>query len=245
MLEYPVSVSFMNNSIGKAITALKSGGNIMIRDFASRENETDLVIAAEHVNPEIVSKFRTDGGGLLCLAVTAEFAAHIGVPYFNDLLKATGKDYPTLKKMSDFESPYGGRPAFSITINHRDTYTGITDWDRALTISEFSKFYLEVAAGGLDPKEEFVSRFRCPGHVHLLIASAGLLSERPGHTEMSIFLTQIAGLAPMSTICEMLDANTHRALSIDDSISYAKKHSIPIIMGDQIIEYYNKNRGKQ
>ncbi len=235
----------MGNSFDEAITTLKSGGSIMIRDFASRENETDLVIAAEHVNPEIVSRFRTDGGGLLCLAVTTEFAEEIGIPYFNDLLKATGQEYPTLKKMSDFESPYGGRPAFSITINHRDTYTGITDWDRALTISEFSKFYRDVTAGGLDPKEEFVSRFRCPGHVHLLIASRGLLSERPGHTEMSVFLTQIAGLAPMSTICEMLDAKTHRALSIEDSISYAKKNSIPILMGDQIIEHYNKNRGKQ
>ena len=234
----------MGNSIDEAITTLKSGGSIMIRDFASRENETDLVVAAEHVNPEIVSRFRTDGGGLLCLAVTTEFAEEIGIPYFNDLLKATGQEYPTLKKMSDFESPYGGRPAFSITINHRDTYTGITDWDRALTISEFSKFYRDVIAGGLDPKEEFVSRFRCPGHVHLLIASRGLLSERPGHTEMSVFLTQIAGLAPMSTICEMLDAKTHRALSIEDSISYAKKNSIPILMGDQIIENYNKNRGK-
>jgi len=232
----------MDNSIGEAIATLKNGGHIMIRDFASRENETDLVIAAEHVNPEIVSRFRTDGGGLLCLAVTTEFADNIGIPYFNDLLKATGKEYPTLKKMSDFESPYGGRPAFSITINHRDTYTGITDWDRALTISEFAKFYRDVNAGGLDPKEEFVSRFRCPGHVHLLIASGGLLSERPGHTEMSVFLTQLSGLAPMSTICEMLDANTHRALSIEDSISYAKKHAVPILMGDQILEHYEKNK---
>ena len=59
---------------------------------------------------------------------------------------------------------------------------------------------------------------------------------------MSVFLTQISGLAPMSTICEMLDANTHRALSIEDSISYAKKHAVPILMGDQILEHYEKNK---
>ncbi|MFQ6010989.1 MAG: 3,4-dihydroxy-2-butanone-4-phosphate synthase [Nitrososphaerales archaeon] len=234
----------MDNTVSEAISALKGGRKIMIRDFASRENETDLMMAAEHVDPEAVSTLRTDGGGLLCLALSTEFAKQIGTPYFNDLLKAAKNEYPTMTKLSDFESPYGGRPAFSITINHRDTYTGITDWDRATTISEFSKFYRDVDAGGFDPKEEFVSRFRCPGHVHLLIASGGLLSERVGHTEMSVYLTQAAGLAPLATICEMLDEKTHRALTIENSISYAKRNSIPILMGDQIIEHYNEKRGK-
>ena len=107
---------------------------------------------------------------------------------------------------------------FSITINHVNTYTGITDYDRALTISSLAKICKELQSEEDNNKimmiEEFQNNFRTPGHVPILIASKGLLNERKGHTEMSVLLTKIANITNVTTICEMLDPNNYKALSV-------------------------------
>ena len=124
----------------------------------------------------------------------------------------------------------------SISINHKQTYTGITDRDRALTIKEMSTLYQKE-----NPKQFFNSTFKTPGHVPLLIASNGLLSSRTGHTEMSVYLTQLANLSPITAICEMMDSETYSALSVDKAEKYAKENAIPFIDGKELLEFSKVN----
>jgi 3,4-dihydroxy 2-butanone 4-phosphate synthase len=129
-------------------------------------------------------------------------------------------------------APYGDHPTFSISVNHYQTYTGITDKDRSLTIREMANIFSVE-----NKKKKFVSSFKTPGHVPLLIASKGLLAKRQGHTEMSVYLTQIAGLTPVTAICEMMDAQTYTALSVDKAEKYAKQNAIPLIDGKELLEF--------
>ena len=87
------------------------------------------------------------------------------------------------------------------------------------------------------PKKQFTSSFKTPGHVPLLLASDGLLSSRKGHTEMSIYLTKLANLQPVSAICEMMDAETYAALSVEKAKKYAKENAIPFIDGKKLYEF--------
>jgi len=88
-----------------------------------------------------------------------------------------------------------------------------------------------------NPKKQFVSSFKTPGHIPLLLASDGLLSSRKGHTEMSIYLTKLAKLHPVSAICEMMDAETYAALSVEKAKKYAKENAIPFLYGKELYEF--------
>ena len=138
---------------------------------------------------------------------------------------------PIFAKLSTGKSPYGDNPSFSISVNHRDTYTGITDVDRALTISKMAEVFKKIDSGGA---EEFARNFRAPGHVPILIASKGLLQERKGHTELCVYLTQLAELTPVVAICEMLDSTTYRALSSRKAKIYSDKAAIPLLEASQL-----------
>ena len=140
------------------------------------------------------------------------------------------------KNMIMGTAPYGDHPTFSLTINHKQTYTGITDRDRALTIKEMATLYKKD-----NPKQIFNSNFKTPGHVPLLLASNGLLSSRTGHTEMSVYLTQLANLSPITAICEMMDSETYSALSVDKAEKYAKENAIPFIDGKELLEFSKVN----
>lgn len=216
--------------LGSAIQSLKRGEFVLLYDSAGRENEIDMVVAAEFATPEHVARMRQHAGGLLCLAVDDSFAQSLGLRYMHDIL--SGSFDPHYKEMIMGLAPYGDRPTFSISINHYQTYTGITDRDRALTISEMAKLYKIE-----NPKNKFVSSFKTPGHVPLLIASNGLLSKRQGHTEMSVYMAKIAELTPVTAICEMMDAETYSALSVDKAAKYAKQNAIPFVDGSELIEY--------
>ena len=146
----------------------------------------------------------------------------------HDILAESSTD----KEMIMGLAPYGDRPTFSISVNHYQTYTGITDKDRSLTIQEMAKIF-DVE----NKKKKFVSSFKTPGHVPLLLASKGLLETRQGHTEMSIYLTKLAGLTPVTAICEMMDAETYTALSVRKAEKYAKQNAIPLIDGKELLEY--------
>ena len=217
-------------SFDQAIESLKRGEFVLLFDSAGRENEIDMVVAAENITPEHVARMRQHAGGLLCLAIDNYFGKNLGLRYMHDLL-SDSFDSQT-KEMIMGLAPYGDHPTFSISINHYQTYTGITDRDRALTIKEMSNLY-DVE----NPKNKFISSFKTPGHVPLLIASEGLISRRQGHTEMSIYLTQIAGLKPVTAICEMMDAETYSALSVKKAEKYAKQNAIPLIDGKELLEY--------
>lgn len=215
-------------SLESGLQSLKRGEFVLLFDSAGRENEIDLVAAAEFVTPEHVARMRQHAGGLLCIAIDNEFANSLGLRYMHDILADSSTD----KEMIMGLAPYGDRPTFSISINHYQTYTGITDKDRSLTISEMAKI-LEVD----NKKKKFVSTFKTPGHVPLLLASKGLLETRQGHTEMSIYLTKLAGLKPVTAICEMMDAETYTALSIEKAEKYAKQNGLPLIDGKELLEF--------
>ena len=119
---------------------------------------------------------------------------------------------------------------------HYQTYTGITDKDRALTIKEMANIYNVE-----NRQKKFSSSFKTPGHVPLLISSKGLLSTRKGHTEMSVYLAQTAGLTPVTAICEMMDAETYSALSVEKAEKFAKQNGIPLIDGKELLEYAKVN----
>ena len=220
-------------SLENGLESLKRGEFVLLFDSAGRENEIDMVVAAEFITPEHVARMRQNAGGLLCIALENNFAKSLELQYMHEILSSSSISN---KEMIMGLAPYGDYPTFSLSVNHYQTYTGITDKDRALTIMEMANIY------NIENKQKkFVSSFKTPGHVQLLIASEGLLASRQGHTEMSVYLTQIAGLTPVTAICEMMDAETYSALSVDKAEKFGKQHGIPLIDGKELLEYAKVN----
>ena len=215
-------------SLESSLQSLKRGEFVLLFDSAGRENEIDMVVAAEYVTPEHVARMRQHAGGLLCIAIDSDFGNSLGLRYMHDILAESSTD----KEMIMGLAPYGDRSTFSISINHYQTYTGITDNDRSMTIREMAKIF------NVDnKKKKFISSFKTPGHVPLLLASKGLLQNRQGHTEMSVYLTKLANLTPVTAICEMMDAETYTALSLEKAEKYARQNAIPLIDGKELLEY--------
>ena len=219
-----------------AISSLKRGEFVMIHDSDGRENEIDMVVAAEFVTPEHIVRMSKHAGGLICLAIDDSLAEKLQLQYMHNMLSSSDQLDDESKNMIMGTAPYGDHPTFSLTINHKQTYTGITDRDRALTIKEMATLYKKD-----NPKQIFNSNFKTPGHVPLLLASNGLLSSRTGHTEMSVYLTQLANLSPITAICEMMDSETYSALSVDKAEKYAKENAIPFIDGKELLEFSKVN----
>ena len=204
-----------------AVDAFARGEPVLIHDAADREGETDIVYPAGSVTPEAVARLRNDAGGLVCVALSDAAAEALSLPFMQSVL-----DHPT---SADHELDYDERSSFSLTVNHRDTFTGITDEDRSLTITE-------LAALAADPHpEEFADSFRSPGHVHLLRAAPELLADREGHTELGIALANAAGQPPAAVVCEMLDDETGGALSPADARAYAADEGLHYVEGRAIV----------
>jgi 3,4-dihydroxy 2-butanone 4-phosphate synthase len=230
------------SKISEAVTALKNGNFVLIHDDSSRENEVDMVVSAENILPRHILTMRKDAGGLICTAISREISIRLGLPYVYDILKIFGKSNKSISLLNKNTSPYGDKPSFSITLNHKNTFTGITDHDRALTISSLAKICRELGQNIENDGvvvEEFQNNFVTPGHVPILIASKGLIDERIGHTEMSIFLAKIANIPNVTTICEMLDPNNFKALSYRDACKYAQDNNIVILESKDLIAYAN------
>ncbi len=219
-------------TLNSVVEYLKRGEFILLYDSAGRENEIDMVVAAEFVTPEHVARMRQHAGGLICLAIDDSFGKNLGLKYMHEILSDSNSLDSQSKEMIMGLAPYGDHPTFSISVNHYQTYTGITDRDRALTIKEMANLHKVD-----NPRNKFVSSFKTPGHVPLLIASKGLLAKRQGHTEMSVYLMKLAGLKPVTSICEMMDAETYSALSFEKAQNYAKQNAIPIIDGKSLLEF--------
>lgn len=228
--------------IFEAVTSLREGNFVLIHDDDNREDEVDIVISSQHVTPRHIATMRKDAGGLICTAISKEISNKLGLPFIYDVLNIFGTANKTISLINQNSSPYGDKPSFSISLNHVDTYTGITDNDRALTISSLANICSELAKSIElnDQKailEKFQKSFRAPGHVPILIASKELLNERKGHTEMSIFLTKIANMTNVTTICEMLDPYNYKALSYKDAVEYAKENNLVILEAKELITY--------
>lgn len=218
-------------TLNKAIEALRAGRFVLVHDDKGRENEVDLVVAAEHIKPHHVESMRRQAGGLLCLAISHEIASKLGLVYMHDIISGLGKVNPIFTKLTQGRAAYGDRPSFSISINHRETFTGITDRDRALTISKMAQVCKNIDSTG---PETFAENFRAPGHVPLLIASKGLLRDRMGHTELCIYLMQLAGLTLAVAMCEMMDSETHGSLTLEKASEFAKRNGMPLIDSEEL-----------
>jgi len=210
--------------VESALEAFRRGQPVCIHDAADREGETDLVYPAGAVTPAAVARMRNDAGGLVCVALSDAVARTFELPFLQEVL-----DHPVA---ADHNLGYDDRSSFSLTVNHRDTHTGITDEDRALTITA-------LADAAADPEDvDFPGTFRSPGHVHLLRAAPNLLAEREGHTELGIALAEAAGVPPAVVVCEMLDDETGDALPSAAAQAYAARHDIPYVEGSALVDRF-------
>jgi 3,4-dihydroxy 2-butanone 4-phosphate synthase len=149
----------------------------------------------------------------------------------HDMVASFGKVNPIFTKLTEGKAAYGDKPSFSISINHRDTFTGITDHDRSLTITKMASVCKNIESTGV---EEFSKGFRAPGHVPILIASRRLLQDRMGHTELCVYLAKLANISPAIVMCEMMDSNTHKALTLEDAKKYAGKFGLPLVDASEL-----------
>ena len=209
------------SSLSEAIDAFRAGKPVLVHDAADREGETDLLFPADAVGPKEIAQLRNDAGGLICVALSAEIADAWELPFLQDVL-----EHPST---ANHDLHYDDRSSFSLSVNHRDTRTGITDRDRAKTVSA-------VARGAAEPTNfPFAATFRAPGHVHLLRSAEGLLAGRQGHTELGVALAIEAGLTPAVVLCEMLSDQTGEALTPARARAYASRHDAPYLEGADLV----------
>ncbi|UCE74573.1 MAG: 3,4-dihydroxy-2-butanone-4-phosphate synthase [Methanomassiliicoccales archaeon] len=223
------------DNISAALDALKNGRFVLVYDADGREGETDFIMASQFVSPESIRTMRRDGGGLIFLIVDNGTKQKLGLPYLADLFYKEGGRWPVLKELIPYDIPYDTKSSFSITINHRKTFTGITDKDRALTISEFAKLSKEISEfTPIKAQRLFGERFRSPGHVPLCNSSEKPLSNRFGHTELGVVLVTMANLTPIAAGCEMMDSIN--ALPKKEAIKYSEEHNLVFLEGKEIVE---------
>ncbi|MFB6311729.1 MAG: 3,4-dihydroxy-2-butanone-4-phosphate synthase [Salinirussus sp.] len=208
--------------VAAAVDAFRRGQPVCVHDAADREGETDLIYPANAVTPDAVARMRNDAGGLICVALSDAVAEALDLPFLQDAI-----DHPLA---ADPDLEYDERSSFSLTVNHRDTYTGITDDDRSLTIRA-----LADAAANPDP-DAFARDFRSPGHVHLLRAAPDGLADREGHTELALALAAAADLPPAAVVCEMLDDDTGGALPPAAARAYAERTGITYVEGAKLLD---------
>jgi 3,4-dihydroxy 2-butanone 4-phosphate synthase/GTP cyclohydrolase II len=199
-------------TIEQAVADLRAGKCIVVADDEDRENEGDLVCAAQFVTPEMVN-FLLDAKGMICLALTPERCAELDLPLMSE------------------DNTEAMRTAFTVSIDAGPRFgvtTGISASDRAATI--------RVAA---DPSSA-PRDLRRPGHIHPLRARAGGVLQRVGHTEAAVDLCRLAGLAPAGVICEILnaDGSTARRPQLE---AFCERHGLTFITVAQLVAHRLKN----
>ncbi|HLC45817.1 MAG TPA: 3,4-dihydroxy-2-butanone-4-phosphate synthase [archaeon] len=227
----------LSRDVLKACEDLRRGGFVLVYDADNREGETDLFFAAQHATPAKVKALRSDAGGLVFLAVDNAIARALGLPFMEDVFQSASHEHPVLEGLAPGKLGYDKRQSFSITINHRNAFTGVTDNDRAFTIGEFARLSeLATASPGASAQAAFGKSFRAPGHVHLCVAAAGLLEERKGHTELGVALARLAGVTPVMAGAEMLGDGV--ALDRWEAEEWADKRNAVVLEGELIEEVW-------
>jgi 3,4-dihydroxy 2-butanone 4-phosphate synthase len=227
-------------AIQQAIKSLQDGRFILIYDNESRESETDLVVASQFITPEAIKRMRQDGGGLIFLMVSNDAAQKLQLPFLSDLFSNVSKQYPVLKELVPNDIPYDTKSSFSLYINHRKTFTVITDNDRSLTMKKFADLVDTIKNHeSKTALKEFGKEFRSPGHIPICVASEKLLSERKGHTELVISLLEIAGLTPVGSGCEIMGEHG-KALPKEDAKRYAEKNNFVFLEGNDIVQAWKQ-----
>ncbi len=201
---------FKYNTVEEALEDIKNGKMIIVSDDEGRENEGDLVMAAEKVTGEAMNFIATYAKGLICM------------PASNDMLKRL--DMPQMVE----NNTDNHCTAFTVSIDHVDTTTGISAFERAETVLKFTD-------DNAKPED-----FRRPGHVFPLAAKDGGVLERDGHTEATVDLVRLAGLKPCGICCEIMNDDGHMART-PDLIEFAKEHNLKFITVAALKEYILKN----
>ena len=237
----------MTDAVDEVIRAFSQGKPVMVFDSDFREKETDLLWPATAATPAVMRRLRIDCGGLLFLAIGDEIGQMFDLPWLQDLHTHPElvNDNPVLSHLITNDLQYDTRSAFTLSINHRDTYTGITDRDRSLTTKRFGELsgsLMEKSISGEAAFKELGKEFRTPGHIPVCRESPGGLKSRQGHTELAVAIARLAGQVPATIGAEMLQPDGDGALSIKDARTYAAKHNIPMITGDDLLNALNINK---
>ena len=194
-------------TIEQAINDLKQGRMVILVDDEGRENEGDLVIAAEHVTAQSINFMARFGRGLICLPMAEEMIDKLQLPMMTHCNR----------------SPYG--TAFTVSIEAATgVSTGISAQDRAHTI--------QVAINPNSTPADIIS----PGHIFPLRARAGGVLKRTGQTEGSVDLMRLAGLTPAAVICEIINEDGTMSRR-DQLIAFSKQHGISIVTINDLIDY--------
>jgi 3,4-dihydroxy 2-butanone 4-phosphate synthase / GTP cyclohydrolase II len=194
-------------SVDEAIEEIRRGRMVVVCDGEDRENEGDLVMAAQFATPEAVNFMAKEARGLICLALTAERCEQLGLK-----LMAAKNEAPL-------------QTAFTVAIEAaHGVSTGISAHDRAHTV--------QVAIDPHSGPDDIVS----PGHVFPLRAKDGGVLERTGHTEASIDLARLAGLIPAGVICEVMNEDGTMA-RVPDLVPYCDRHGLKMITVADLIAY--------
>jgi 3,4-dihydroxy 2-butanone 4-phosphate synthase/GTP cyclohydrolase II len=198
---------FKFNTIEEAIEDIRAGKMLIVVDDPDRENEGDLVMAAELVTPKDVNFITREGRGILCLPITKEKAKDLN-----------------LDLMVQNNTALHGTP-FSVSIDYKHgTTTGISAHDRTITINR-------AADEKVNPND-----FARPGHIFPLIAKRGGVLKRAGHTEAVVDIVKLAGLKPVGVLCEIL-AEDGTMARVPNLMEFAKKYNLKIITIADLIEY--------
>jgi 3,4-dihydroxy 2-butanone 4-phosphate synthase/GTP cyclohydrolase II len=196
----------MFNTIEEAIEDLKAGKAIIVVDDEDRENEGDFLALAEYVSPEVINFMAKEGRGLICTPLAEEVAERFNL-------------HPMVENNTDAKET-----AFTVTIDHKDTTTGISAYERSFTIEKL-----------LDPSST-AADFNRPGHVFPLIAKNGGVLRRAGHTEAAVDFARLAGTTPIGIICEIMNDDGTMA-RLDSLKVVAEKFNLKLVSIEQLIEY--------
>ena len=203
-------MSYTLNTIEEVIEDLKAGKPVIIVDDESRENEGDLVIAAEFATRETINFIIKEARGLLCTPMLEKDLIRLGI---NQMVEKNTDNHET---------------AFTVSVDHVDTTTGISPEERAVTMQKL-----------IDPNSK-PEDFRRPGHVFPLRYKEGGVLVRQGHTEASIDLCKLAGLYPAAAICEITNDEGYMS-RMDDLLAFSKKHNLKIASVEALIEYRKRH----
>lgn len=203
-------MSYTLNSIEEVIEDLKAGKPVIIVDDESRENEGDLVLAVEFATRESINFIIKEARGLLCTPMLESDLLRLGIP---QMVERNTDNHET---------------AFTVSVDHVDTTTGISPEERAVTMQKL-----------IDPNAK-PEDFRRPGHVFPLRYKEGGVLVRQGHTEASIDLCKLAGLYPAAAICEITNDEGYMS-RMDDLLVFSKKHNLKIASVEALIEYRKRH----
>ncbi len=197
------------DSIEVAIRTIAAGGIVVVADDENRENEGDLIMAADAATPEAIAFFVRHTSGVICAALTGADCERLELPLM----------VPPAQNADQF------RTAFTVTVDlAHGTTTGISAADRAATLNALAN--PAVAADA----------FNRPGHIFPLRARAGGVLERPGHTEASVDLARLAGRQPAGVLCELV-LDDGRMQRLPDLQRFAKEHGLPLVSIADLIEH--------